>query len=103
MKHAVYELEKGLIDADLGAGLIKKRIAKNGQGKSGGYRVLVAFKNHDRSVFIFGFSKNDRENLDPEENKIYKKVAKMYFDIPMDSLETMCIKGLLTEVIYEKE
>lgn len=54
---AVQEMAHGLIDADLGGGLVKKRIARPGQGKSGGYRTLVATNKGDRWVFVFGFPK----------------------------------------------
>lgn len=56
-----------------------------------------------RSIFIFGFSKNDRENLDAEEKEMYKNVAKMYLGAPMSALEKMCAKGQLVEVYYEKK
>ncbi len=98
LSNAISELEGGLIDADLGGGLVKKRVAKTGQGKRGGYRVLLAFKDKDRSIFVFGFSKNDRENLDTEEKEMYKKVAKMYLSAPMNVLEKMCANGQLVEV-----
>lgn len=88
---------------NLGGGLIKKRVARSGQGKRGGYRVLLAFKDSDRSIFIFGFSKNDRENLDAEEKELYKKIAKMYLGVPMKKLEKLCNEGQLVEVHHEKK
>lgn len=103
LKGVIKELEEGLIDADLGGGLIKQRVARSGQGKRGGHRVLLAFKDADRSIFIFGFSKNDRENLDSEEKEMYKRVAKMYLGAPMSVLEEMCDKGQLVEVYDEKK
>ncbi len=103
LKSAISELETGLIDADLGGGLVKKRVARTGQGKRGGHRVLLAFKDNDRSIFVFGFSKNDRDNLDAEEKEMYKKVAKMYLGAPMSALEKMCNKGQLVEVRYDKK
>ena len=103
MRAAINELSEGLIDADLGGGLVKKRVARSGQGKRGGHRVLLAFKDQDRSIFIFGFSKNDRENLDADEKDLYKKLSKMYLGVPMSALEKMCIKGQLFEVHYEKK
>ncbi|ACI23048.1 hypothetical protein CbuD7D7780_11540 (plasmid) [Coxiella burnetii] len=83
--------------------MIKKRVAREGQGKRSGHRVLLAFKDNDRSIFIFGFSKNDRENLDAEEKEMYKKVAKLYLGAPMSALEKMCANGQLIEVHYEKK
>lgn len=103
LNNAINELGAALIDADLGGGLIKKRVARSGQGKRGGYRVLIAFRSADRAIFIFGFSKNDRENLDGEEKEIYKRVAKLYLSAPMSALEKMCDKGQLVEVHHEKK
>jgi hypothetical protein len=54
---AVDRAEKGLIDADLGGGIIKQRVARTGQGRSGGYRTLIAYRSRRRSIFIHGFAK----------------------------------------------
>jgi len=56
---AVHRAEMGLVEADLGGGLIKQRIAREGKGKSGGYRTLVAYRKGERSVFLFGFAKSE--------------------------------------------
>lgn len=100
LHNAVVEIGEGLIDADLGGGLIKKRVAKKGEGKRGGHRVLLAVKDKDRSIFIFGFTKNDRENLKDDEKEFYKKLSKMYLELSMNDLEKMCIESLLYEVYY---
>ena len=54
---AVLEMERGLIDADLGGGVLKKRVALPGQGKSGSTRTLVATHQGDRWFFVFGFQR----------------------------------------------
>ena len=72
---AVNEMSDGLIDADLGGGLVKKRIGRLGQGKSGGYRTLVATNKGIRWVFVFGFPKNERSNIDKDETEALKKLA----------------------------
>jgi hypothetical protein len=64
---AVEEMVKGLIDADLGGGVFKKRIALPGKGKSGSVRTLLATNRHDRWFFVFGFEKNDRGNITTKE------------------------------------
>ena len=56
---AIGRAEMGLIDADLGGGLIKQRVARPGEGRSGGYRTIVAFRKGDKSFFIYGFAKNE--------------------------------------------
>ena len=72
---AVEEMAAGLFEADLGSGLLKKRIAKQGQGKSGGFRTLVATNRGDRWVFVYGFPKNARSNIDKDEQEALKKLA----------------------------
>ncbi len=67
LKEAIARAETGLIDADLGGGLIKQRVARRGQGRSGGYRVIVAYRVKQRAVFLFGFAKSDLENIDSRE------------------------------------
>ena len=68
---AIDRAERGLIDADLGRGLIKQRVARKGQGRSGGYRTIVAYRVQRRAFFIFGFAKSQRANLDrTDENDL---------------------------------
>jgi hypothetical protein len=64
---AISRAERGLIDADLGSGIIKQRVARAGQGRSGGYRMLIAYQAGSRAVFLYGFAKHERENIDPDE------------------------------------
>ena len=72
---AVREMAAGLFDADLGGGLLKKRIGRPGQGKSGGFRTLVASNKGNRWIFVFGFPKNERSNIDKDEEEALKKLA----------------------------
>jgi hypothetical protein len=60
---AIERAERGLIDADLGRGLIKQRVARQGQGRSGGFRVLIAYRRGVRGVFLYGFAKRERDNI----------------------------------------
>ena len=64
---AIWRAERGLVDADLGGRIIKQRIAWRGQGRSGAYRVLVAYRPDARAVFLYGFAKNERENVEEDE------------------------------------
>ena len=66
---AIERAEQGLIDADLGGGLIKQRVARQGQGKSGGYRTIIAYRQGDRAVFLFGFAKSRRANISQADQK----------------------------------
>jgi hypothetical protein len=60
---AIARAESGLVDAELGRGLIKQRVARKGQGRSGGFRTIVAYRVGNRAVFIFGFSKSGQDNI----------------------------------------
>jgi hypothetical protein len=97
--NAVNEMAAGLYDADLGGGLFKKRIAKPGKGKSGGFRTLVATNNEDRWFFIFGFSKNERSNIDNDEEEALKMLSKQLLAYTHDELEQAKNSNALIEVI----
>ncbi|MGE6608854.1 type II toxin-antitoxin system RelE/ParE family toxin [Halomonas sp. NPDC076908] len=73
---AVAEMSQGLIDANLGGDIVKKRVALPGRGKRGGARTIVATKMADRWFFIFGFSKNERATIDKDEMELFQEVAK---------------------------
>ena len=78
----------GLYEADLGGGLLKKRIARPGQGKSGGYRTLVATNKRGRWFFVFGFPKDVRSNIDEDEEEALKKLAPHLLFLPPPALIT---------------
>jgi hypothetical protein len=64
---AIERAERGLVDADLGRGLIKQRVARQGQGRSGGFRVLIAYRRGVRGVFLYGYAKRERDDIRPDE------------------------------------
>lgn len=72
---AVSEMERGLIDADLGGAVVKKRVALPGRGKSGSARTIVATNRGSRWFFIFGFEKSERENISAKELASLQDVA----------------------------
>ena len=67
---AIERVGQGLVDADLGGGIIKQRVARQGQGRSGGYRTLIAYRFGDFAVFLFGFAKNELDNIDGEATRL---------------------------------
>jgi len=95
---AVKEMSSGLIDADLGGGLYKKRVARTGQGKSGGFRTLVATNRGDRWIFVFGFAKNERDNINKKEQESLKVLANQLLALPKQDLLRMQSKFKLIEV-----
>ncbi len=79
--NAVDEMERGLIDADLGGGVVKKRVALPNRGKSGSTRTLIATNKNDRWFFMFGFEKNQRDNIDQTDLKTLKEAAKTMLNL----------------------
>jgi hypothetical protein len=72
---AVRRAERGTIDADLGSGVIKQRIARHGQGRSGGFRSIVLFRATHRAVFAYGFAKSARSDIRPDELAAFRRLA----------------------------
>ena len=95
---AVREMTAGLYEADLGGGVLKKRIARPGQGKSGGFRTLVATNKGNRWVFVFGFPKNERSNIDKDEEEALKKLAAYLLSLTIQALGKAQHDGELMEV-----
>jgi hypothetical protein len=75
---AIMRAEQGLIDADLGGGLIKMRVARPGQGRSGGYRTIIAYRAKGRAVFLFGFAKSEQANIDLNQLAVTRKLAEKW-------------------------
>ncbi len=75
---AAWLANQGMIDADLGGGVIKLRIARSGQGKSGGSRSIVLFKKDNRAVYVYGFEKKDISNIGLKDLDAFRKLAKAY-------------------------
>lgn len=94
---AVERAARGLVDADLGGGLIKQRVARKGQGRSGGYRTLIAFRSGETAVFLFGFAKSDRANIDPAELAALRELADRLLS-DATALQALLTNGNLVEV-----
>jgi hypothetical protein len=69
-------ISKNLSVANLGKGLYKVRTQRIGQGKSSGFRTLVVYKEMEKAIFVYGFSKTEKDNLDKDELSYFKKLAK---------------------------
>lgn len=95
---AVREMTEGLYDADLGNGMLKKRIARPGQGKRSGFRTLVATNKGNRWIFLFGFPKNERSNIDKDEEVALKLLAAHLLSLTAQSLDQAQHAGELMEV-----
>ena len=99
---AIARAERGMVDADLGSGVIKRRVARTGQGRSGGYRMLIAYRTRDRSIFLYGFAKNERENIDNGELATLREIAAGWLNAGKEGLERALEMGVLQEVQYEE-
>ena len=95
---AIDQANSGLIDADLGGGLIKQRVAREGGGKSGGYRTLVFFRHEERAIFAFGFAKSNKTNLSAAELKVYKQAAKIVLALTQVQIDIEVREERLFEV-----
>lgn len=100
---AVHEMERGLIDADLGGFLYKKRVARSGGGKSGGYRTLLSAKIGGRYVFLHGFSKSDQANITQNEKKALQFAGKVFLELSTEALSLALQSGVLVEVHCEQD
>lgn len=100
---AVKEMERGLIDADLGGLLYKKRVARPGGGKSGGYRTLLSARMGSRYVFLHGFAKNDKANITEDEKKALQFAGKVSLDLAGVALTRALQSGVLVEVHCEQD
>ena len=100
---AIARAGHGLIDADLGGNLIKQRVARRGGGRSGGYRTIIAYRAAQRSVFLYGFSKSERDNIDPKELDGLKKLAKHFLGYSDVQIATALAQSELREVIGNEE
>ena len=95
---AIDQANLGLIDADLGSGLIKQRVAREGGGKSGGYRTLVFFRHEERAIFAFAFAKSGKANLNAVELRAYRQAAKIVLALTQAQIESEVRAERLFEV-----
>jgi hypothetical protein len=99
LRELVNQLETGQADANLGGDVYKVRVARQGEGKSGGYRVILYYKNEFRTFFTYGFPKSDRDNIDQGELNAFKKRAKTVFSLTDEQIENRIKKGTLIEIL----
>jgi hypothetical protein len=100
---AVKEMEAGLIDADLGGSLYKKRVARPGSGKSGGYRTLLSARIGSRHVFLHGFPKSVKANITQEERKALQFAGKVFLELSAKNLTKALESGVLMEVRCDEQ
>jgi hypothetical protein len=98
LRLAVEEMQRGLIDARLGGGVVKKRVARPEGGKRSGYRTLVATNVGDTWFFMYGFAKNERDNIENRELRAFKLLAKQYLAMSAEHIQRAIRAGQLKEI-----
>lgn len=96
---AIADASRGLIDADLGGGVVKQRIARQGEGKSGGFRTIILFRLGERAFFVHGFAKNQQDNIRDDELAAFKLLAAEMLAYDDAALARAIGNGTLTEVM----
>jgi len=103
LRKAIQRAERGLVDADLGGGLIKQRVARQGQGRSGGYRVIVAYRLRDRAIFFYGFSKSEMDNITKNQLSVAREFAVKWLALSDVQIRQAITDGELQEIKYDQE
>jgi hypothetical protein len=99
LKKAVSQIEAGNFDAGLGGHVFKQRIARPGEGKSGGYRVIVCLKSGERSFFVHGFAKSNLGNINRKEERKLKEAARDLLSMTENQLSERLKQGTLEEIL----
>ena len=98
LREAIERAEAGLVDAELGGGLIKQRVPRRGQGRSGGYRTVIAYLKGHRAFFVHGFAKRDQDNVDARELRELQDAAKVLLGLNTAAIKTAIREQRLIEV-----
>lgn len=96
---AIADASRGLVDADLGGGVVKQRVARQGGGKSGGFRTIILFRLRERAFFVHGFAKNEQDNIRDDELAAFKMLAAELMAYDDDALARAVANGALMEVM----
>ncbi len=99
----VKDADQGNIDADYGGGVIKQRIARPQQGKSSGYRSIIYYRQRDKAFFVYGWSKSERANIDEDEEKEFKRQAKLTLSLSDEQILKLLENETWQEVTYDEE
>jgi hypothetical protein len=101
LHQTVIEMKQGLVDANLGGNVFEKRVAIAGRGKRGGARTIIATQLKNRWFFVFGFNKNERDNISSDELKYLQQLARDLLSLNDQQLEIAVNAGELLEVESE--
>ncbi len=96
---AVDRAERGLVDADLGGGVVKQRVPRPGKGRSNGYRTLILYRTMHRAIFVDGFAKKDADNIDDADLDRLRELAENFLDFDNADIAKLLDAGAWIEVI----
>ena len=103
LKEAIERADRGLIDTDLGGGIIKQRVARAGQGRSGGHRMLVAYRASSRAVFLYALAKNERDNIDPDALLTLREIGAAWLAVDAQHMAQAIERGILQEMVNDDQ
>jgi hypothetical protein len=103
LRVAVAEIDKGIVDANLGGNLYKKRVATKGRGKSGSVRTLLAYSAHKRTFFLYAFEKSDRDNISQKDKLALQRLGKSYLALTEAELIPRLKNKAIIEITKVKE
>jgi hypothetical protein len=103
LKEVVKQLEKGQYYADLGGSIYKMELVRKGKGKHGGYRSIVVFKNDFRTIFLYGFPKSKKDNINDKELRFFKGKAKDNLSFTEEQINLLVKSKILIEILQEDE
>ncbi len=98
LRAAIADAERGLVDADLGGGVIKQRVARPGEGKSGGFRTIILLRAGERAFFVHGFAKSDQGNIRDDELAAFRMLATQLLNYSDAKIAAALEAGALKEV-----
>jgi len=103
LSEAVQRAGDGLVDADLGGTVIKQRVARPGQGRRSGFRTLIAYRPGQRAVFVHGFAKNERDDIDKDDLKRLRRFAAEILSWGEQRIRILLENGKWREVFHNAE
>ena len=101
LRLAIHRADAGLVDADFGGGVIKQRVARDGEGASSGYRTVILFRRGQIAVFVYGFAKKERDNIRRDELMAYRSYARQTLALDDDGIRHAIAQGKLIEVHHD--
>ncbi len=103
LRKAIDDVEHGKVDADYGGGVIKQRIARPSEGKSGGYRSIIYYKQGNKAFFVYGFAKKNQSNISKQDERNFKASAKEVLNFSDAMLDEYVVQGIFEEIEDDDE